>query len=174
MIAWIIGFSVSTVICLSIYLVNKRPYKNEPIELPEPFAVSEYFARMEKAALDNLESNKPVNKTIILWWGLDGLRLNEDGTTEWIIRKKEDPAKQDVFYQPCQTRTTFVGDMCQSTQETIDALMAQTAMQTVNARLQLLGYPRYYPSYLYGWIMTGYAHPRYLSQMQNCCCSRLI
>lgn len=60
----------------------------------KPFCVSEYYSRTEKIALDILERRKPADKTITLWWGLDGLRLNEDGTTEWISRKKPDPIKQ--------------------------------------------------------------------------------
>lgn len=102
-IAWIIGFSVAMAICLTHYLVNERPYENEPLEFPEPFIVSEYYARMEQAALETLESQAPVDQTIILWWGLDGLRLNEDGTMEWVSRRKPRAINQDVFYQSCQS-----------------------------------------------------------------------
>lgn len=60
----------------------------------KPFCVSEYYYRTEKIALDILERQKTADKTITLWWGMDGLRLNEDGTTEWISRKKPEPIKQ--------------------------------------------------------------------------------
>lgn len=65
------------------------------------FSVSEYISRIEQTALDILESMKPIDKTITLWWGLDGLRLNEDGTTEWVSRKKK--TVEPVSYQPCQS-----------------------------------------------------------------------
>lgn len=112
------------------------------------FSVSEYLSRIEQAALDILESMKPIDKTITLWWGLDGLRLNEDGTTEWVSRKKK--SVETVSYQPCQSiRPIHAGigggggggsngsggsgilillsDKTQSTRAQIDALMAQNA-----------------------------------------------
>ena len=84
MIAWLIGMSVAIIICSLHYIINERPYEGEPLEPLEPFVVSEYYDRMEKAALDILEYQESVDQTIILWWVLDGLRLNEDGTLEWL------------------------------------------------------------------------------------------
>lgn len=91
----------------------------------QPFVVSEYLDRIEKANLEIMEERKPVEKVIILWWGLDGLRLNEDGSIEWISRKEPETASQNVFWQPCQTITPLPQfNTFQSTQATIDALMA--------------------------------------------------
>lgn len=57
-----------------------------------PFSVPDYLNRMEKLhlkALQERENEEP--HIIVLWWGFDGLRLNADGTTEWINRRpKED------------------------------------------------------------------------------------
>lgn len=64
----------------------------------KPFVVSEYLTRIEKASIEILESRKPIEQIVILWWGLDGLRLNEDGTVEWISRKKPSPVQRNVFY----------------------------------------------------------------------------
>lgn len=58
------------------------------------YSISAYYDRIEKVSAEILESQKPVDKSIILWWGLDGLRLNEDGTSEWISRKKPSPISQ--------------------------------------------------------------------------------
>ena len=85
------------------------------------FTVSEYFSRIERAHLDILEDLKPVSKVITLWLGLDGLQLNEDGTTEWVSRKK---TAENVFYHPCQSIQTWIGQT-QSTRAQIDARMAQ-------------------------------------------------
>jgi len=60
-------------------------WRSEPQDVgAEHFVVSEYLARIEKENLEILESREPVEQIVILWWGLDGLRLNEDGTTEQI------------------------------------------------------------------------------------------
>lgn len=65
------------------------------------FSVSEYFDRLEKASLEILENRRPIDKTITLWWGFDGIRLSEDGTCKWVSRKKK--TVENVFYQPCQS-----------------------------------------------------------------------
>lgn len=118
------------------------------------FSVQAYLDRIEQTALEILEKQEPVEQIIVLWWGLDGLRLNEDGALEWISRKKPG---ETVFYQPCQSvqpRIRFctippetfsmmcnvagmvaeAGDQTQSTRAQIDALMAQNAaLQMQNA-----------------------------------------
>lgn len=92
-----------------------------------PFVVSEYLERVEKAALDILERREKTNKTITLWWGLDGIRLNEDGSAKQVSRKKP---TENVFYQPCQSvrpvqSGTLLADQTQCTKAQIDALIAQ-------------------------------------------------
>lgn len=89
------------------------------------FYVFEYLSRIEQAHLDILEGLEPTDKAIVLWWGLDGLRVNEDGTTEWVSRKKR-KSSETVFYQPCQSIQTWT-DQTQSTRERIEALMARNA-----------------------------------------------
>lgn len=128
----------------------------------EPFVVSEYFARMEKAGLDILESRKPVEQGTILWWGLDGLRMNGDGTAEWISRKKSAPVPQNIFYPIRQTIAPMPRyDMCQSAQATREQLAAlkmqldmsnfnfslQAQMQAINEATQryIMSSPVYYP-----------------------------
>lgn len=128
-----------------------------------PFVVSEYFSRMEKAALDILEVQKPVDRAIVLWWGLDGLRLNEGGTLEWVSRKKNPvettPYQMCRLIQPIQV-SAFLTAQTQCTRVQIDALMAQnTALQMqawqsaqiANTIQQCcVQYLAQYPSYYYG------------------------
>lgn len=150
--------------------------KDEPAHA-ESFNVSEYLQRREEFIL-SLEEERYTEYTIMLWWGFDGLRLNKDGSREWISRKKPEPVKRNVFYQPCQTMNTSPQfGACQNIQSTIDTLQMQNAIQSANtlAMMQLesyqVVYPGYYAPYFYGGM---YAQPPYLQQMQNCCCSGVI
>lgn len=142
MIAWLIGMSAAIIICALHYIINERPYEGEPLEPLEP-----------------------VDQTIVLWWGLDGLRMNEDGTLEWVSRRKSKPVQEDVFYQPFQSIQAYnpnLFDQTQSTRASIDALMAQNVslrMQALQAQqpAQLINslqqccvqYPAQYPPYFY-------------------------
>lgn len=65
------------------------------------FSVFKYFDRMEKASLEILEDMEPIEKTITLWWGVDGIQLSEHGTYRWVNRKKK--PVENVFYQLCQS-----------------------------------------------------------------------
>lgn len=106
-----------------------------------PFIVSEYYDRMGKSALDILESQEPVDQTIILWWGLDGLRLNEDGSLEWISRKKPETVYMsdrrlsrlsNLLDQCANTAPTpEMASICQNTQAKISALQAVEAQNAI-------------------------------------------
>ena len=153
MIAWVIGMSAAIIICSLHYIINERPYEGDPLEPLEPFVVSEYYDRMEKAALDILEHQEPVNQTIILWWGLDGLRLNEDGDLKWISRKKLKPVNQSVFYQTCQSI------------QPVTAMRAQVEQGIpVEARMQIaaLQYPAGYLPQMQSALV---------SSLTQCCCN---
>ena len=58
----------------------------------DPFEASAYLDRLENVYLSIQETAQPVDWTITLWLGLDGLRIDPDGTTEWI--KRSAPAPQ--------------------------------------------------------------------------------
>lgn len=168
MITCVIGMLVAIIICLLYYMINERPYEREPLEPAEPFVVSEYYDRMEKAALDILEAQEPVDQTIILWWGLDGLRLNEDGATEWISRKKSETVSTSVLYQPCRSITPPPQyDMGQSTQAKIDALMAQNVQLQVQA--QQAEQSGQMINALQSYVVQ---RPGYYARLTDCCCNQ--
>lgn len=146
-------------------------WRSEPQGIDaEPFVVSEYFVRIEKASLEILESRKPVEQIVILWWGLDGLRLNEDGATEWISRKKSEPVSTSALYQPCRSITpTPQYDMCQSTQAQIDDLMAQNTM--LNLQAAQAAQNMMIANSLSGMIQTPVTYPLY--HYAGCCCNFL-
>lgn len=55
----------------------------------KPFSIPDYLSRRERTILDLMERREKEEPYIItLWLGLDGLQLNEDGSTEWISRRK--------------------------------------------------------------------------------------
>lgn len=134
----------------------------------EPFVVSEYLTRIEKASIEILESRKPVEQIVILWWGLDGLRLNEDGTAEWISRKKPSPVQRNVFYQPCQAVIPPPKyDMGQSTQAKIDALMAQ------NMQLQVQAWQAEQSGQMINALQRYVVQwPGYYARLTDCCCDQ--
>lgn len=144
-------------------------WRSEPQGIDaEPFVVSEYFARIEKASLEILESRKPVEQIVILWWGLDGLRLNEDGTTEWISRKKSEPVSTGVLYQPCRSITPPPQyDMGRSTQAKIDALMAQ------NVQLQVQAWQAEQSGQMINALQRYVVQrPGYYAKLTDCCCNQ--
>lgn len=56
-----------------------------------PFVVSEYLSRIEKEYIKIIEERKKNEPyKIVLWIGIDGLKLNEDGTSEWIKKGQKD------------------------------------------------------------------------------------
>lgn len=67
----------------------------------QPFSIDSYFERIDKVICDILqerERQKPPE--IVLWWGLDGLRMNCDGSTEWISKRQPQPQTQEYTYNP--------------------------------------------------------------------------
>lgn len=171
MIAWVIGMSAAIIICSLHYMINERPYEREPLEPTEPFIVSEYYDRMEKAALDILEHREAVEQTIILWWGLDGLRLNEDGELEWVSRRKPKPIDAGAFRSCAQYMPTPQYDMYQSTRAQIDALMAQNMQLQVqawqieqNRRMVMVNVLQSYVVHVQ-W-------PGYYATLTDCCCNQ--
>lgn len=75
--------------------IAKQNYKS--------FSVSDYYQRMEKVYLDIVSERENKNDyKLTLWLGIDGLQLNDDGTTQWIKRvqkKKENKPTQDFCSQ---------------------------------------------------------------------------
>lgn len=107
-------------------------------KLVEPFVLSEYFEHIEKAFIDTLQNQKHVDHIIVLWFGLDGLRMNEDGAFEWISREKPKPDYQNISYQMCQSAPILFDGLqnTQATQEQIFALKMQLDMANFNIALQ--------------------------------------
>lgn len=91
-------------------------------------SVYDYLDRMEKAALEIEESKEPIDAVIVLWWGLDGLRLNEDGTMEWISRRESDPLLQLVKQATQQQVDEYMLCRLYRTIDALDALKSQAGI----------------------------------------------
>lgn len=99
------------------------------------FSVCEYFEHIEKASIEIQENRKPIDHSIILWWGLDGLQLNDDGNLEWISKKTEKIESQNVFYQPQQSIIAIALDCaCQCNQSQIDRLKEENAILQIQCQ----------------------------------------
>lgn len=113
-------------------------------------AEAEYWERMGTAEaeywkqLEILEKKESADQAVVLWWGLDGLTLDENGELKWISRKKPKPVNQNVFYQPCQSvlygdnKIIDRADMCQCTQEKIDEPMLRKTALEIQAQQEQL------------------------------------
>lgn len=98
------------------------------------FSVYEHLERIEKAYLEILETRQPISQSITLWWGLDGLRLKEDGTTEWISRRKPKAESKPLPTPPIQQLQTQM--MQQISPEQLAAYNTRMDLMNSNALLQ--------------------------------------
>lgn len=139
--------------------------------VPE-FSVSDYLERIEKAGIEIArEQEKQEPYQLVLWLVVEGLRLNEDGTTEWIRREEDKHKPISVSYSPpqyivqnafqnimqsqyngCQN-TARTNEMIQGLQSQIQACcinqqIHQQTAQLINA-IQPAPVPAYFSSQIY-------------------------
>lgn len=101
---------------IALYYANKSEKNNKIVKMKlhklnkqisssdnnkKLFCVSAYLDRIEKAWIEILQESEKEPKTeFVLWLGLDGLRINDDGTSEWISRRDPKQLDTGVFSQP--------------------------------------------------------------------------
>lgn len=190
---WFCIIGSSTMIVMVPYCIISFLNKKQKRDCPKikSFIVSEYYDRIESAVLDILDAQKPVDQTIILWWGLDGLRMNDDCSLEWISKRKPETINQNVYYQPTLAMAQVNYpidcrmDMCQSTRAQIDALQMQNAalqmqaaqQQTWNAIRESFLQSYVVPAYSYRYDIyggSGGAGGMPYSSLYGCCCNQTI
>lgn len=163
-----------------------------PVSYVSDFSPSAYMGRIEKAAVEIMqEAEKKPKYQLVLWAGLDGLRLNDDGTSTWI-RREEDKPKAVAPVQSggfvSEIYCDVFGNVSCETQNRIaqlqNCLTQQTVMQSTLNQLQLqlqnctkpgsyflqncamqssVQHPAYTPAY------TQYYQPTYYSAVNQCC-----
>lgn len=80
---------ILSVVVTILTMPNRRKHSSSKQSVATvEFNPTAYLERIETTFCEFLEAESSEPYVLILWWGLDGLRLNKDGTTEWISRKK--------------------------------------------------------------------------------------
>lgn len=102
---------------LKIVLIKDKIRKD--ILGEKKWSVTDYLSHMEEA-WDKIQKEKPEPYKLTLWWGQNGLRLNDDGTTEWI--KKEE--KKRLQYDPAGGQGG-VGATCYVSMQQLEMVQAQ-------------------------------------------------
>ncbi len=72
------------------YLAAHSEAGLEKAEPCAPFCVVDYMSHIEETC-ETLWEEPKEEYILILWWGLEGLRLNKDGTREWISKTNSPP-----------------------------------------------------------------------------------
>lgn len=109
----------------------------------EPFCTSDYLKRTIELS-DKLQHEKEQsdNYGLVLWWGIDGLRLNADGLYEWIKKEPKKYISIPTLYPPaiggryesmaqqtcCISQYQRLDSMLQCQQSRIDGLQMQNTM----------------------------------------------
>lgn len=83
-----------------IFLYKTLSKREEPVSFSEQFFTNTELPpkKFDREAellkiMEDAERNREKHQ-IVLWLGLDGLRLNDDGTTEWISRRKKETEQE--------------------------------------------------------------------------------
>lgn len=113
--------------------VPKVPSPTTPYTA-KPFSPSEYLERFEKLNLEILEEREKQRNEYesILWVGLKGLKLNKDGTTEWIKRESSKPVKKKVDNQNTKS------DISRSIESSWKNMCTQRQIQAINNQIRAL------------------------------------
>lgn len=91
------------------------------------FDVVEYLDRIENACI-SIEKEYKISYTCVLWWGLDGLRINKDGSIEWIRKslKTQNPSElfdfQSKVYVQRRNKNESFGGVCLNPKQEINEL----------------------------------------------------
>lgn len=100
----------------------------------EPFNLSEYYDRTKQQHESLLaEKYNQDPYVIILWWNNNGLRLNDDGSFEWI-RKNYKPVS--ISYQPQQSVTRQIDDGTRELNAQIQAGINQLHYEIARQQMQ--------------------------------------
>lgn len=149
----------------------KKPKETErkPVAHVSDFSPSDYMGRIEKTAVEIMqEAQKRPKYQLVLWAGLDGLRLNEDGTSEWIRREEEKQKAVSVSYSPPQSVAWTPAFNCNQMQNV--SCETQNRISQLQAQLQNLQFQQWQTQQMQSMsAYTPYYQPTYYSAVTQCC-----
>lgn len=132
------------------------------------FSVSGYMERVEKTGIEIMNQQQKAEPYImVLWAGVHGLRLNDDGSFEWIRREEDKPKHASVSYHQCQniinSTVPFQYDGCQNVSRNIDSSIQalQSQLQTCITQQQ----QQLQNSYLMSQLHPPYYQQQYYPQL---------
>lgn len=153
--AIIVAFCV-VAICKSRKKQHCEKFSPFPAELfhepREPFDIERETLKI----LEEKENEEPY--LITLWWGFDGLRLNDDGTMEWISRRPKLKPETDysVLQNTCadysgsaQSVASILQDSMRNQVQSLQMHQMQSQFQTLQALQMLKPPPAPYIGYQY-------------------------
>lgn len=127
------------------------------------FSLSGYFERIENQALElQSEKEKQDPYVIILWWWNDGLRLNDDGSFEWI-RKNQKPVS--ISYQPQQSITRQIDDGIRALGAQIQTEINELRYELLRQQMQAAQTPQM--QYIINSLHSS-PYPQYISYPSQC------
>lgn len=104
-------------------------------ESHQSFSRTGYLSRIESLC-EALWQEPREKYVLILWWGLDGIRLNEDGTREWISKAKPNP-KPVLSPQLISMCDTYYNNMTQVQSCCCDTASRILALERQNTDLRM-------------------------------------
>lgn len=130
---------IAMIVCCRLEYLRSKNKKNDDLRICshpiKKFSVSEYMERIEKAWLEIvLEREGATVYLITLWWGIDGLRINDDGSIEWVRRGGRN--SNDLRYEMLQsiTHTPIPSYHCSGTRNAIMSVDDQ--IRTLQSQIQ--------------------------------------
>lgn len=176
-VAAAVAMAVASVMAQMREEKQKQLFRSQFRQYISDFSTSAYMGRIEKSSVEIMQdAQKRPKYQFVLWAGLDGLRMNDDGTTEWI-RREEKPKPVSVSYSLPQSlawnpafNVNQMQNVSRETQNQLAILQAQTQnlqfqqwqteqMQNMISVIQ----PAYTQSY------TPYWQPTYYYAVNQCC-----
>lgn len=82
-----------------LWIESKKKPKLVESDIPKMYSRRDYGQEMEDI-LKEAEKMREELPLVTLWWGLDGLQMNRDGTLEWISKKPKEPEPYSGFLRP--------------------------------------------------------------------------
>lgn len=169
----IIFLAAAIAMAISAVVHNKREKERKRLERSQftsyisTFSASEYLDRIEQESIRlQKEREREPQHNLTLWIGLDGLRMDDDGTLQWI-RRQEAPKPKPQF------NSWDITQCCAISPSTIPSLQVEQTrliqLQNQNMLLQLQAAQARQNMLLMATIRPAYSYIQNYSPYHNQC-----